>query len=314
MTVWACWIALYSAVVHGRKTRLTALVVALLAAVARRRGRTRDLLLRGRGIWRIAPQRGRSARLQRRVHRPSDPARPGSPVASGTRARARRTDERAPERAGGERPQRGARGAGADRARAARRRRPPRQRDGRAGRRGAARHGAAARQGRGGPQLDRGLQPAGRARAAPPARRAPPCRSARRAVAAAGSGPAARAHREGRAGRADGRALDRGRAAAAASHARGVRVSRHPGSAHQCSQALRRDDRHGARRLPAGDARGRGARRRQRERAVRGHRRRARTDGHARARRPARRPPARGAQTPGRVRGACDVPAQRRHT
>ncbi|HET6172875.1 MAG TPA: sensor histidine kinase [Gaiellales bacterium] len=33
MTVWACWIALYSAVVHGRKTRLTTLVVILLAAV-----------------------------------------------------------------------------------------------------------------------------------------------------------------------------------------------------------------------------------------------------------------------------------------
>ena len=33
MTVWACWIALYSAVVHGRKSRRTALVVLLLAAV-----------------------------------------------------------------------------------------------------------------------------------------------------------------------------------------------------------------------------------------------------------------------------------------
>jgi signal transduction histidine kinase len=32
MTVWACWIALYSAVVHGRRTRRTALVVALLSA------------------------------------------------------------------------------------------------------------------------------------------------------------------------------------------------------------------------------------------------------------------------------------------
>jgi signal transduction histidine kinase len=33
MTVWACWIALYSAVVHARRTRRTALVVVLLAAV-----------------------------------------------------------------------------------------------------------------------------------------------------------------------------------------------------------------------------------------------------------------------------------------
>ena len=32
-TVWACWIALYSAVVHGRKSRRTALVVFVLAAV-----------------------------------------------------------------------------------------------------------------------------------------------------------------------------------------------------------------------------------------------------------------------------------------
>jgi signal transduction histidine kinase len=33
MTVWACWIALYSAVVHGRTSRRTALVVFVLAAV-----------------------------------------------------------------------------------------------------------------------------------------------------------------------------------------------------------------------------------------------------------------------------------------
>ena len=49
-----------------------------------------------------------------------------------------------------------------------------------------------------------------------------------------------------------------------------------------------------------------------RERALPGHRRRARIDGHARARRSARRPPARG-QTRGRLRGARDVPAERRH-
>jgi signal transduction histidine kinase len=33
MTVWACWIALYSAVVHARRTRRMALVVVMLAAV-----------------------------------------------------------------------------------------------------------------------------------------------------------------------------------------------------------------------------------------------------------------------------------------
>jgi signal transduction histidine kinase len=33
VTVWACWLALYSAVVHGRRTRLTTLALAALAAI-----------------------------------------------------------------------------------------------------------------------------------------------------------------------------------------------------------------------------------------------------------------------------------------
>ena len=33
LTVWACWLALYSAVVHGRRTPRTPLVVAALVAV-----------------------------------------------------------------------------------------------------------------------------------------------------------------------------------------------------------------------------------------------------------------------------------------
>ena len=170
MTVWACWIALYSAVVHGADRR-TALVVAVLAAVLLGEV-VREVFFYGGAYRRAAPQRGRSARLQR--GRPSpfrccSASRSGrGGIASASWPRGRRELQR--EREENAR-QRGARGAGADRARAARRRRPPRQRDGRAGRRGAARDGAAARQGRGGPELDRGLQPAGRPRAAPPARR-----------------------------------------------------------------------------------------------------------------------------------------------
>ena len=65
-------------------------------------------------------------------------------------------------------------------------------------------------------------------------------RPARRARAAARPRPAARARRPGRARRAERRAVGRGRAAAAAAHARGVRLPRDPGGADERPQAFRR--------------------------------------------------------------------------
>ena len=77
--------------------------------------------------------------------------------------------------------------------------------------------------------------------------------------------------------------------------------------------SIRRHERHGASRLPAQRRSDRRARRRRRERSASGHRRRAWIDGHARAGRARRRAPARWPGSPWRVRGARDVPADGWH-
>ena len=145
-TVWACWLALYSAVAHGRRTVRTPLVVATAARalVLSARSCARSSSTRAGSYGGLAAQRDRSCSPTTRCPSPF-PILLGARGAVAARDRERaacRTGARAAARARGERPPSGARGARADRARAARRRRPPRQRHGRAGRRGAARDGA----------------------------------------------------------------------------------------------------------------------------------------------------------------------------
>ena len=71
VTIWAVWVALYTAVAHGPRSRATVAVVAAVALVGDRRGRARDLLLRGRAStttcrstrasgWPTTPSRSRS--------------------------------------------------------------------------------------------------------------------------------------------------------------------------------------------------------------------------------------------------------------
>ena len=75
MTVWACWLALYSAVAHGRQARTTAWCV----AAARRRALrevVREVLFYKGGLYKGLPlNQGFTARVQRCLPRPSGAAR-----------------------------------------------------------------------------------------------------------------------------------------------------------------------------------------------------------------------------------------------